>query len=460
MSTTIQFEDSVLSIFGGASSAQCLRPNDAGFDDARRVWNGMIDRRPALIVRCQNRDDVVRAVGLARERGVPLAVRGGGHSAAGLAVCDGGVVVDLRAMRAVRVDSDRRIARAQGGATWADFDAAAGAHGLATTGGVISTTGVGGLTLGGGIGWLMRSYGLASDNVIAAELVTADGTVLTVSETEHPELFWAIRGGGGNFGVVTEFTFRLHPVPEVTGGMVVHPAARARDVLRHFRDITQQAPDALSLVNGFLTTPDGMKVTVIAGCYNGPESEGTSALAPVRSFGPPVADTFARKPYAEHQRMLDEGFPSGLQVYWRGAFIDDLSDACIDTIASRFEAITSPLSALVLEHLGGAVSRLDADATAFGHRHAPYNLAIVGRWIDPAERERHVTWTKETSEALRPFGGGAVYVNYLGLEEGSERVQEAYDSQKLARLSAIKREYDPTNLFRVNQNITPAVRDT
>jgi FAD/FMN-containing dehydrogenase len=420
------------------------------------VSNGLADRRPAVIVRCWTREDVIGAVALARENGLELAVRGGGHNAAGLAVCDGGVVVDLTEMRAVRVDAARRVARVQGGATWRDFDAASQAHGLATTGGVISTTGVGGLTLGGGIGWLMRSYGLACDNVISAEVVTADGRVLTASETEHPDLYWAIRGGGGNFGVVTEFEFRLHPVSQVLGGMLVHPAERARDVLKLFRDVTSSAPDELTTVCGMLTSPEGVRICAVIACYNGPVADGERVLRPLREFGPPVADMIAPIPYVQQQRLLDDGFPSGLQVYWRGEFLRALSDDGIDALVDRFSAVTSPLSAMIVEHMGGAVARVPVDATAFSNRAAPYNLAIVGRWVDPAERETHTAWTRGTSDAVRPFTAGGVYVNYIGLEEGAERVRHAYGAAKYDKLAAVKKAYDPTNLFRGNQNITPA----
>jgi FAD/FMN-containing dehydrogenase len=455
MSTTLPPADSMIRQFGAELSGQIVCPDDAGFDDARSVWNGMINRRPAVIAQCADRDDVVRAVRFARQSELPLAVRGGGHNAAGLAVCDGGVVVDLRRMRAVHVDAAQRTARVQGGATWAEFDAATQAHGLATTGGVISSTGVGGLTLGGGIGLLMRSYGLACDNLIAAEVVTADGRILTANATENADLFWAIRGGGGNFGVITEFTFKLHPVSQVVGGMLVHPAERARDVLRVFREVTQSAPDELTAITVLTTSPDGMRMAANVACYNGPEAAAEPALRALRSFGPPLADMIAPMPYTQQQRMLDEGFPRGLQVYWRGAFLRELSDACIDVLVERFSAITSPLSAMIVEHLGGAVSRVPDDATAFAHRSAPYNLGIIGRWIDPSEREKHIAWTRETSAAMRPFESGA-YVNYMGLDEEADRVKAAYPPQKYARLAAIKRRYDPTNLFRLNQNIVPA----
>jgi FAD/FMN-containing dehydrogenase len=455
MTSTMTLDDSLVQQFKRGVQGETFRPGDEGFDAARRVWNGMIDRQPALIVRCATREDVIRAVGLARDNGLPLAVRGGGHNAAGLGVCEGGVVVDLRGMRNVRVDPDTRTARVHGGRFIEVGPRRAALHGLATTGGAVSSTGVAGLTLGGGIGWLMRSYGLACDNVISAEVVTADGRVLTASETENPDLYWAIRGGGGNFGVVTEFEFRLYPVTKVMGGMLVHPAERAPQVLRFVRDFNRTAPDNLTTFCAMLTSPEGMRIVAIIVCYNGPESEAVSVLKPLREFGPPVADMVGPVPYAQHQKMLDDGFPSGLQVYWRGEFLKALTDECIDAIVDRFSSITSPLSAIVVEQMGGAVSRVSDDATPFSYRSAPYNVAIVGRWADPAERETHVAWTRGTSEAIRAFTNGGVYVNYLGVDEGADRVRAAYAPEKFARLAEAKRKYDPTNLFRVNQNIVP-----
>jgi FAD/FMN-containing dehydrogenase len=455
MAMTISSSDAALRQFGDGFGGRLIRPDDDGFDAARRVWNGMIDRRPALIARCASREDVVRVVRLARETGLPLAVRGGGHNAAGLSVCDGGIVADLREMRAVRVDAANQRAYVQGGATWGDVDAATGTVGLATTGGVISSTGVGGLTLGGGIGWLARSYGFSCDNVRSAEIVTAGGEVITASDREHGDLFWAIRGGGGNFGVVTELEFQLHPVSQVVGGMLVHPAERAPEVLRFFRDVTRSAPDRLSAVCGLMTSPEGAKIVAIVVCYNGTEADAEPVLRPIRAFGPPLADLIAPLPYVQQQRLLDDGFPAGLQVYWRGEFLRELDDAAVDALVARFTAITSPLSAIIVEHLGGAAARIADDATAFAHRRAPYNVAIVGRWADPSERETHVAWTRATSEALQPYSTG-VYVNYLGVDEGADRVRAAYPPHKFRRLAAIKRQYDPTNLFRSNQNIQPA----
>ena len=431
-----------------------IRPGDREYDRARSVWNGMIDRSPAVIVQCLDVADVVNAVNFAREAGLGVAVRGGGHNAAGLAVADGALVVDLSMMRSVDVDPVARTARADGGATWGDFDRATQAHGLATTGGAISMTGIAGLTLGGGIGWLMRSYGLACDNLIAADVVTADGSIVTASESENPELLWGLRGGGGNFGVVTSFTFQLHDVGEVLAGILVHPADRATEVLRFYRDFTRSAPDELALFAALMTSPDGMPMVGLIAAYNGPIEEGERILRPLREFGPPLADQIAPMPYTALQTMLDEGFPSGLPVYWRSNFVSDLSDDAIDTIVDGFSRITSPLSAILLEHLGGAVARVGRDDTAFDHRDAEYNLAIIARWPEPAMEEAGIAWARDLWSAMLPFTRG-VYVNYLGVGESSARVREAYGADKYARLAALKRRYDPTNQFRFNQNIEP-----
>src|SRR5689334_7950863 len=367
-----------LNEFSARFHGDLLRPGADAYESARKVWNGMIDRRPAAIARCKTVSDVQDALRFARENNVPVAVRAGGHNAAGLGVCDAGLVIDLSAMRDVVVDPLKRTARAGGGATWADFDRATAAHGLATTGGAISTTGIAGLTLGGGLGWLMRSYGLACDNLIAADVVTADGRQVTASADENADLFWGLRGGGGNFGVVTSFTYRLHPVGPMLGGMLVHPAARADAVLRHYRDVTSAAPDGLTTFAALMTSPDGAPIVAVLPSWNGPLAEGEAAIRPLREFGPPLADQVGPMAYTQLQSMLDEGFPSGLQVYWRSDFLTDLNNEAIAAIVDHFGRITSPLSAIIIEQLGGAVARVGADDTAFTHRDADYNLAIVG----------------------------------------------------------------------------------
>lgn len=432
-----------------------LDPMHADYESARAVWNGMVDRRPALITRCASVEDVQAALAFARAEGLPVAVRGGGHNAAGLACPEGGLVIDLKMMNHVEVDPETRTARAGGGTTWGQFDAATQAHGLATTGGAISTTGIGGLTLGGGVGWLMRKYGLACDGLVAVEVVTADGQAVTASAEEHADLFWGLQGGGGNFGVATAFTFRLHPLTEVTGGMVVHPGDRTRDMLRFYREATTQAPDDLALFAGLMTSPEGAPIAAMVACHAGEPEVAERDLREIRDFGPPLADQIARVPYVAQQVMLDEAFPAGLQIYWKGHFLTGLEDAAIDTLVEHFDRITSPLSAILLEHLGGAVARVGEDETAFSYRTAAYNLAVISRWTDPAEADEHIGWTRELFEAMRPYAQG-VYVNYLGTGDAPDRVRAAYGEKTYARLAELKAAYDPDNIFSATQNIPPA----
>jgi FAD/FMN-containing dehydrogenase len=441
--------------FNARFRGDILRPGTDAYEAARKVWNGMIDRRPAWIARCRGVEDVQNAIRFARENELPLAIRGGGHNAAGLAVCDGGFVIDLGGMRDVVVDPAKRIARAGGGATWGEFDAATTAHGLATTGGAVSTTGIAGLTLGGGLGWLMRGYGLTCDNLIGAEVVTADGNVVRASASENPDLFWALRGGGGNFGVVTTFEYQLHPVSSILGGILFYPLAKARELFRFYREVTRTAPDNLTVFAPMLHSPEGVKVCGLAMCYNGPAEEGERAIQAIRQFDTPVAGNVGPIPYTALQSMLDGGFPSGLHVHWRSEFLTSIPDAFIEAAVGAYEQVPSPLSALLIEQFGGAVSRVARDATAFDQRDSDYNFVIVSRWADPAEAEKNVAWARATSNAAKPFTTGRVYVNYIGEGEAPDRVRAAFGPDKFARLASIKKKYDPTNLFRINQNIPP-----
>lgn len=431
-----------------------LRPSDAEYDAARAVWNGMIDKRPALIARCASTADVVNAVNFARNQGLLVAVRGGGHNAAGKAVCDDGIVIDLSPMRDVTVDSSTRTARVEGGATWADLDQATHLHRLGTTGGLISTTGVAGLTLGGGLGWLMRSYGMACDNLIGAEVVTANGEIVHASEEKNPDLLWGLRGGGGNFGIVTNFEFQLYPVDTVVGGMVVHPYERAREALQFFRDFTRNAPDALTTFGMMMTLPEGDRVIAFSVCYNGPKEASEPVLGQLLNWGDPLMTQLDEMPYPQFQQLFDADFPSGLQVYWRSEFLDTLNDEVIDRLIAQFDQVSSPLSALILEQFGGAVRRIPQEDTAFVHRDADYNLAIISRWEQPGESEKHVAWARAVHDEVRPYSTG-VYVNYLG-EEGNDRIKAAYGEEVYQRLVALKNRYDPNNLFRLNQNIQPS----
>jgi FAD/FMN-containing dehydrogenase len=435
-----------------------LRPGDPGYEPARRVWNGMIDRRPALIARCAGAADVIRAVGYARERGLPLAVRGGGHNVAGNAVCDGGVVIDLSAMKAIRVDPARRMARAEGGVTWGELDRETQAFGLATTGGIVSTTGIAGLTLGGGIGWLGRSYGLACDNLLSVDLVTADGQLRTVSAAEHVDLFRGLRGGGGNFGVATSLEFRLHPVGPVFGGLLIHPFDAARDLLRLYRDFTAAAPPELTCFAVLTSSAEGAPVAAIAACYNGRPEEGERLLRPLRAFGSPLMDGMGPMPYIALQGMLDPFYPPGLLNYWKSSFLTGLGDDAIDVMLAHCADRPTPLCHMALEQMGGAVSRVGAEETAFDHRDRPFNFLCLGISADATQAEACVRWARGFWEAMQPFASGGVYVNYLGAEaeEGADRVRAAYGTAKYEWLAALKAAYDPANLFRMNQNIRPA----
>lgn len=417
----------------------------------------MIDKRPALIARCAGAADVIQAVNFARAHELLVAVRGGGHGVAGNAVCDGGIVIDLSAMKGIRVNPASRTVRAQAGLTWNEFDRETQAFGLATTGGFLSTTGIAGLTLGGGLGWLMRSCGLACDNLLAVDIVTADGQLLTASAAENRDLFWGVRGGGGNFGVVTSFEFRLHPVgPIVLGGPVVHPLPKAKDVFRFYREYTQAAPDELTTYAALGPAPDGTPVAILATCYNGPLDKGQQLVRPLREFGPPVADMVAPMPYAVLQSIYNPLYPPGHLNYWKSSFLKELSDDAIDTMIEYFAAAPSPLSAVALEQLGGAVSRIGKDETAFGERGAHYSLIITSEWVDPAESEKNIQWARELWQAMQPFTRDTAYVNYLDSDE-QNRVQAVYGPEKYNRLVALKNKYDPTNVFRLNQNIKPTV---
>lgn len=441
-----------------------LTAEDAGYDAARTVWNAAIDKHPLLIARCSGTADVVAAVKLARKHDLLIAVRGGGHNVAGLGTCDGGLLIDLSLMRAVHVDPVGMSATVQGGATWADFDRETQLHGLSTPGGLISSTGVGGLTLGGGIGWLSRKFGLSCDNLEEVELVTAEGDVLRASADTNPDLFWAIRGGGGNFGVVTHFRFRLHRVgPEVCAGFVLYPATQSRDVLAWWRDFTAEAPDeVMSLLIQRLAPAvpfipaelHGKPVIMAVALYAGDMESGADALRPIKKYGSPVVDTIGCTAYMQHQRMFDVGAPFGRQNYWKSEYLANLGDEAIDALVDACATITSPYSMVPIFLMGGATSRISRAETAFGQRHAPYNINLATQWLDPAESHQHVAWTRATYEALRPFSTGDVYVNFLG-QEGQDRVRAAYGEDTYQRLVAVKRRYDPTNVFRINQNIQP-----
>jgi FAD/FMN-containing dehydrogenases len=441
----------------GQRGAHLLRGDD-GYDAARKIYNAMIDHRPAMIARCAGVADIIGAVNFARNNGLLVSVRGGGHNVSGNAVCDGGLMIDLSAMKSVRVDPQTRTARAEAGVTWGEFDRETQAFGLATTGGLVSTTGIAGLTLGGGIGWLMGTYGLACDNLISADVVTADGTFLTASKARNEDLFWGLRGGGGNFGVVTSLEFQLHPVGPMLGGIVIHRLDKATEVIKFYDDFTRASPDEVGTFVGFVTSPEGERVMAIFVCYNGDIAIGERVLKPLRAFGPPLADMIGPMSYVQVQRMMDDAFPAGRQNYWKSNFLKGLDTEAVRIIVDRVAKAPSSYSAVAIEQFSGAVKRVGMSDTAFNHRNARYNLLIVGIWSDPAAKAANVKWVRDLWDAMEPYSSGGVYVNYLGqvADEGAERVKSAYGAEKYARLVALKGKYDPTNLFCLNQNIKPS----
>lgn len=442
-----------------------VKPGDPSYDEARRVWNGLIDRRPALIAQCADAADVVRAVEFARDQELLLAVRGGGHNVAGFGTCDDGLVLDLSQMKEVVVDVEARTARAQPGLTWGEFDAATQANALATTGGLVTTTGIAGFTLGGGIGWLMRKHGLTIDNLLEVEMVTASGARVRANETERADLFWAVRGGGGNFGVVTSFTYRLHPVgPNVYGGAVFYSAEKAPELLGFYRDWVQTMPDELTTMVTFLTAPPeqfipqhlhGTPMIAVALCYAGPAEQGEAAVTPLRDFATPDVDAVGPMPYVALQGMFDAGAPKGILSYWKTEYLQELGDQVVETLMAQSGRMGAPFAQVHIHHLGGAISRVNDDSTAFGHRDAPFILNIIGMCEQPAEVDAQIAWVRAFAQAVQPFGTGAQYVNFLA-DEGEAQVKAAYGEEKYTRLAEVKRQYDPTNLFRLNQNILPA----
>jgi FAD/FMN-containing dehydrogenase len=438
-----------------AFNGSLVGPGDAGYDEVRAVHNGLVDKRPGLIARCHTVADVRDTVNLGRERGLEISVRGGGHNVAGRAVTDGGLMIDLSLMRGVAVDPNRRRARAQGGVTWNEYNRATGVYGQATTGGVVSTTGVAGLTLGGGLGWLMGQHGLAIDNLCQVELVTADGEVRLVDAQSDPDLFWALRGGGGNFGVAASFEFETHPLDMVLGGLLAHPLAAAGDVIDMYRQFTKGLPDEATVFCGLVHAPDGSgtKLCALPLCHSGALGQAEADLAPLRRFGPPMLDLVEPMPYPVVNTMLDDGFPKGALNYWRSAFFTELSDAAVQTMVDAFEATPSIMTGMVIEHFHGAVCRVDPAATAYPFREPGYNLVLAGQWSDPADTEANLRWIRDTFAALEPYTAPRVYVNYLADDE-SARVAHAY-GPNLDRLVEIKRRFDPDNLFRLNHNIDP-----
>jgi FAD/FMN-containing dehydrogenase len=461
-----RFNDDAVAELAADFQGQLLRASDPGYDEARRAWNGMVDKYPGLIARCIGTADVIAAVKFARKHDVLISVKGGGHSIPGHCVCDGGLMIDLSLMKGVWVDAKSRVARAQGGLTWGEFDRETQLHGLAVTGGQVSTTGIAGLTLGGGIGWLMRKHGLTCDNLLSVEMVLADGSLVRASEAENADLFWGIRGGGGNFGIVTTFEYRVHPVgPEILAGTLVYSLDKAKQVMQRCRDFMLQAPDELTTCCVLLTVPQGhpvfpehlhgRPVLTLTVCYTGPIVDGEAVVRPLRELIKPDIDLIGKTTYVSLQKSLDITAPSG-QNYWeRSEYLRGVSDEAIDCILEHFTAPDAVPGEVIVFERGGVVSRVAEDAMAFAHRDANYLLWIISHWQKGEQGDRFIAWTRKFSEAMKPFTSGGVYVNGLA-DEGHNRVKAAYGPKKYERLVALKDKYDPTNFFSLNQNVKPS----
>jgi len=438
-------------------SGRALLPADAPWNDARRIHNGLVDKQPAVIAQCAGSADIARAVRLAREHSLEIAVRGGGHNVGGRATVDGGMMIDLSMMRHVYVDPAARTARVAGGTLWGQVNRETQAHGLATTGGVVSTTGVGGLTLGGGLGWLMPKHGMSLDNLNAVEMVLADGRIVRAAASENADLFWAVRGGGGNFGVASSFEFGLHEIgPIVTGGLVAWPADRARDVLRLFRDLASRADDDLMLVCALITGPDGAtKLAAIGAGFFGGMTEGERAVKPIKSFGQPVMDAMGPIPYTQLNAMLDGSYPRGARNYWKSRFVDELNDAAIDTIVDSFMKCPSPMGQVVIEHFHGAATRVAPERTAYALRGSGFNVLILSQWASPEQDSAGIAWARDSYAAISPLVGSRRYVNYLDNDDTGAGALAAAYGPNLPRLQAIKAKYDPENVFHLNVNVPP-----
>jgi FAD/FMN-containing dehydrogenase len=444
---------------------ELITPGHAAYDEARRIWNGAIDRHPACIARCTGVADVAAAVRFARESDLLVAVRSGGHGVGGHSLCEGGLVIDLSPMKGIRVDPAAGSARAQAGVLWGELDRETQVFGLATVGGIVTHTGVAGLTLGGGIGWLMRKHGATVDNLLSVDVVTADGEVLVASEEENSDLFWGIRGGGGNFGIVTSFEYRLHPVgPTVLAGPIFHPLEDAAEVLRFYREFSADAPDELTTIFNLRVAPPlpflpehvhGKPIVMVGACYAGAPEDGFDVVRPLKEFGTPIVDLLEPKPYTTLQSMFDPSVPHGWHYYWKSVELPPLTDGAIETLIDHASAQTSPKSYCIVFQLGGALGRVGEAETAFSQRDAAHNVNINAVWTeDDPDAERHIAWAREFFDAMQPHAGGRVYLNFLG-DEGENRVRQAYGSEQYERLVELKRKYDPTNLFRLNQNIEP-----
>jgi hypothetical protein len=463
----VAIDDAAIERFASAVKGETITPEHSSYDEARRVWNGMIDRHPALVVRCTSAEDVAAAVNFGRDNDLVISVRGGAHSTPGYSTCDGGIVIDLQAMNGVQVDPEAKTARVQGGARWGDADSATQEHGLAVTGGRISTTGVAGLALGSGSGWLERSYGVTCASLLSAQVVVADGSIVRASADENADLFWGLRGGGGNFGVVTEFEFQLHPVgPIVMGGLLLYPRAQAPELMRTYRDFIASAPDQVCGGLALLTAPPeefipeemrGQPGVGIVYCYVGSPEEGEEALRPLREATTPVVDVVQPMPYTAVQQMLDDGNPFGVREYFRVEWLTDLTDEAIDIAIEVAEELPAPFGQVIFAPMGAAVSRMDFDALALNVPDAKWAYFCLGMWMDPAEDDRNIAWVRGFSEAMQAFGlGTSAYPNFVGPDQGLALLRAAYGEDKYERLVELKSKWDPENVFRLNQNIAPA----
>jgi FAD/FMN-containing dehydrogenase len=454
--TTTAFDADRVEALRASFSGELLTPNDEGYHEARRVHNGLIDRRPALIARCRSAGDIAAALRAATEAGLDVSVRGGGHNVAGRAVIDGAVMIDLSPMKDVQADPDAMTIRAQGGANWSELNAAAGEHGLATTGGAISTTGIAGLTLGGGLGWLMAKHGLAADNLLAVELVTADGEIVDVTADSHPDLFWALRGGGGNFGIAASFTYRAHRLETVVGGLIAHPIDAAPEMLRFYRDAVQGISDNFTVFAGLVHAPDGSgaKLAAMVVFHTGTPEEAERDLAPFKEWGSPLVVQVGPMPYPVMNTLIDAAYPTGSLNYWLSSFTSGLPDGLIDTVAERFASVPSPMTAILFEHFHGAVTRVGVTDTAVPHRNEGWNLVITGVWTDPADNEKNIAWTRDSFAAFQEHLTGERWMNYLADDQGDDAIRAAY-GPNYHRLVEVKRRYDPRNVFRQNHNIVP-----
>jgi FAD/FMN-containing dehydrogenase len=461
----VRIDGATLETLAANFSGELIQPQDAGFDAARQIWNGHVQRRPALIARCRGAADVMAAVRFCREHELPASVRGGGHAVAGHALCDGGVVIDLSAMTGSRVDPLARTIQLQGGCLNAHLDRESQALGLAATGGIVSHTGIGGLTLGGGLGHLMRKFGLAIDGLRGCDVVTADGEFVVASDQEHPELFWALRGGGGNFGIVTNFTFDLQPLgPTVLAGMVAWPMDQAPEVLRFLREFMAEAPDEIGMMANLRLAPSlptvpeelhGKPIVALIATYAGPVDQGREVLTPIRQLPTPAFDAVIPKPYVAQQKMFDAAYPHGRYYYWKAHKLGPLTDEIIDVVVDHASQVTSPLSAIPIFCFGGAVARVPEHSTAFPYRDAAHDVEIMASWLpeEAGDADRHIDWVRRMYHALAPYSRG-VYVNFTS-DDASERVRQAYTGQQWTRLTALKAKYDPTNFFGMNANIPP-----